>query len=140
MAVKKLKAVSPDKLLNKGADMKPVTTGQMNNQVIPEVNADIATISTASTKNTQLIEEVQELASTANEAAAEASAAAGESSLKLLLACTPFTSCGEAAAGGVAPGQFFSLVKTFKLGGEEPVDCSIPVIVCMPLDCEGLCW
>ena len=133
MAVKKLKAVSPDKLLNKGADMKPVTTGQMNNQVIPEVNADIATISTASTKNTQLIEEVQELASTAT-------VAAGANTLKLLLACTPFTSCGEAAAGGVAPGQFFSLVKTFKLGGEEPVDCSIPVIVCMPLDCEGLCW
>ena len=59
MAVKKLKAVSPDKLLNKGADMKPVTTGQMNNQVIPEINTDIASISTASTKNTQRIEENQ---------------------------------------------------------------------------------
>mgnify|MGYP001499349957 CR=1 FL=1 len=141
MAVKKLKAVSPDKLLNKGADMKPVTTGQMNNQVIPQVNADIATISTTTIKNQQQINEVSELATTANEAAAEASAAAGESSLKLLLACNTFTSCAEAAEGGVAPGQLFSLVKTFKIqNGEETLDCSIPVVVCMPLDCEGTCW
>ena len=56
-------------------------------------------------------------------------------------ACTQYASCAEAAAAGVTVGQFFSLVKTFKLqDGEEAQDCSIPVIVCMPLDCEGLCW
>ena len=41
MAIKKLKAASPDKLLNKGADMKPVTTGQVNNQLIPSIDTDI---------------------------------------------------------------------------------------------------
>tara|TARA_R100001198_G_C5046769_1_gene104777 strand:- start:52 stop:456 length:405 start_codon:yes stop_codon:yes gene_type:complete len=134
MAVKKLKAVSPDKLLNKGADMKPVTTGQMNNQVIPEINTDIAANTTASTKNSQKLEEVEETANTAN-------GTASANGLKLALACMQFASCAEAAAGGVTVGQFFSLVKTFKIqNGEETQDCSIPVVVCMPASCEELCW
>ena len=134
MAIKKLKAASPDKLLNKGADMKPVTTGQMNNQVIPEINTDIAANTTASTKNSQKLEEVEETANTAN-------GTATTNAQKLATACTQYASCAEAAAAGVTVGQFFSLVKTFKIqAGEETQDCSIPVVVCMPLSCEELCW
>ena len=120
MAVKKLKAVSPDKLLNKGADMKPVTTGQMNNQVIPEVNADIAT----------------------NAAGIESNKAKNKSHQDILksVALGPFASCGAAATAGVAAGSLVQINKTFKLGGEEPTDCTIPIYVLMPPECEGVCW
>lgn len=138
MAVKNLKPgagfASRGNLRSKGVDMTPVKIGDLNNQVIPQVNSEITAINTVTTKNSQRIEENTETAGLAIVTANLAGA-------KVAKSCTNYATCAEAASGGVAAGELFSLVKTFKIqNGEETQDCSIPVVVCMPLSCEGTCW
>lgn len=125
--INKLVSANPSQGRNRNAlDNTLVKYGDLN-QVISEAD-------TAIEKN----------ATSANDASSKANLALEGMELvgnKVNNACTQYSSCAEAAAAGVAVGTFFSLVKTFKLqNGEETQDCSIPVIVCMPLDCEGLCW
>tara|TARA_R110002012_G_scaffold66088_1_gene172975 strand:+ start:256 stop:642 length:387 start_codon:yes stop_codon:yes gene_type:complete len=126
MAVKKLKAVSPDKLLNKGADMKPVTTGQLNNQVIPEVNADVSANTSLIQKNTDQGTE------NSNGIAANSAAVAPLAGI----AKGVFTSCAAAVSGGVTAGQLYVLRQTYVINnGEENINKITDTIVLMGAEC-----
>ena len=133
--INKLVSASPNQGRNRSAlDNTLVKYGDLN-QVISEADAGV-------TKNNEIARDAQTQASEANENAGLALGEATTNTLKLQAACTQYNSCLEAAAGGVAVGSLFSLVKTFQITteGGETTACSIPVIVCMPEDCEGVCW
>ncbi len=133
--INKLVSASPNQGRNRSAlDNTLVKYGDLN-QVISEADAGV-------TKNNEIARDAQTQASEANENAGLAIGLAEMAGNKVGGACTQYSSCLAAAAAGVAVGTFFSLVKTFTItseGGESSI-CSIPVIVCMPEDCEGLCW
>ena len=133
--INKLVSASPNQGRNRSAlDNTLVKYGDLN-QVISEADAGV-------TKNSEIARDAQTQAGEANENAGLALGEATNNSLKLQAACTQYSSCLTAAAAGVAVGSLFSLVKTFQVqteGGELEA-CSIPVIVCMPEDCEGVCW
>ena len=121
--INKLVSANPDQRRNRTAlDNTLVKYGDLN-QVITE--ADTA------------LEKTNDIADEANGKATLALDGMELVGNKVNNACTQYASCSEAAAAGVTTGTFFSLVKTFTLGEDT---CSIPVLVCMPEDCEGLCW
>lgn len=133
--INKLVSANPNQGRNRSAlDNTLVKYGDLN-QVISEADAGV-------TKNNEIARDAQNQASEANENAGLALGEATTNSLKLQAACTQYSSCLAAASAGVAVGSLFSLVKTFTITteGGETTACSIPVIVCMPAECEGLCW
>tara|TARA_Y100000361_G_scaffold91665_1_gene81738 strand:+ start:876 stop:1256 length:381 start_codon:yes stop_codon:yes gene_type:complete len=100
MAVKNLKPgagfASRGNLRSKGVDMTPVKIGDLNNQVIPQVNADIRS---------------------AERTAANALAVANENKVTIAplagIARGIFADCGAAKTGGVLVGELYVLRQSY---------------------------
>lgn len=124
MAVKNLKPgagfASRGNLRSKGVDMTPVKIGDINNQVVPQVNSELKTTNNNVKDNTSKID----LNTTA--VAPLAGIAKGI-----------FTSCAAAVSGGVTPGELYVLRQTYVISVEgENVNKVTDTIVLMPAECE----
>lgn len=130
MAVKNLKPgagfASRGNLRSKGVDMTPVKIGDLNNQVIPQVNTDISANTSLITKNTN--QGTENSALIAGNAVAVAPLAG--------IAKGIFTTCSAAVSGGVTAGQLYVLRQTYKVQeGEETVNKITDTIVLMGAEC-----
>lgn len=123
MAVKNLKPgagfASRGNLRSKGVDMTSVKIGDINNQVVPQVNAEIKSTNDSVKANTSAI------GLNTSAVAPLAGVAKGI-----------FTTCSAAVSGGVTAGQLYVLRQTYKIQqGEEAVDKVIDTIVLMGAEC-----
>jgi len=123
MAVKNLKPgagfASRGNLRSKGVDMTSVKIGDINNQVVPQVNAEI----------TRTNDSVKVNASAIGLNTSAVAPLAG-------VAKGIFTTCSAAVSGGVTAGQLYVLRQTYKIQqGEEAVDKVTDTIVLMGAEC-----
>ncbi len=130
MAVKNLKPgagfASRGNLRSKGVDMTSVKIGDINNQVIPQVNTDISANTSLITKNT-------------NQGSLNANAIV-ENATKVAplagIAKGIFTTCSAAVSGGVTAGQLYVLRQTYVINnGEENINKVTDTIVLMGAEC-----
>jgi hypothetical protein len=123
MAVKNLKPgagfASRGNLRSKGVDMTPVKIGDLNNQVIPQVNSELKLTNDTVKENGTNI--------TSNTAAVAPLAG---------IAKGIFTTCAAAVSAGVVAGELYVLRQTYKVQeGEEAADRITDTIVLMGAEC-----
>ncbi len=131
MAVKNLKPgagfASRGNLRSKGVDMTPVKIGDLNNQVIPQVNTDISAVKADLKKTT---EKAELNANAVVENATKVAPLAG-------IARGIFTTCSAAVSGGVTAGELYVLRQTYVINnGEENINKVTDTIVLMGAECE----
>ena len=123
MAIKNLKPgagfASRGNLRSKGVDMTPVKIGDLNNQVIPQINTDISAVK----------EDLKKTTETGNLNAANVAPLAG-------IAKGIFTTCAAAVSGGVTVGELYVLRQTYVINnGEENINKVTDTIVLMGAEC-----
>ena len=123
MAVKNLKPgagfASRGNLRSKGVDMTSVKIGDINNQVVPQVNADITR------SNDSVKANVSAIGLNTSAVAPLAGVAKGI-----------FTTCSAAVSGGVTAGELYVLRQTYKVQeGEETVNKITDTIVLIGAEC-----
>lgn len=123
MAVKNLKPgagfASRGNLRSKGVDMTPVKIGDINNQVVPQVNSELKlTNDTVKENGTNITLNTSAVAPLAG------------------IAKGIFTTCAAAVSGGVTPGELYVLRQTYVVSVEgENQNKLTDTIVRMEVEC-----